>query len=400
MTRYASAARTDDVFTRARTKVSIEDYVKSHSSKLAKSGNELRGPCILCDKSGSTKFRVKGDRWNCFGCDLHGDVCDLVAEHRRVTPYDAARWLLGEDVPVSAPRERSAPAEREGPSVSELVAREILAEAKPFQNSLAERYLIGRGIAPGIVMLAAPNLRYHAAAKHHWDDGLRRWVCAPAMVAQVVVAGPDGEPIPTGGVHCTYLDRASGGKSALERTKLMWGPQYLGEKPGGAWLIGPGVPEVGSTHNLVVAEGIETSLSVATLGWRKGLTMRACAALALNRLQGGVVRDEDGCIEPWRPVGDPARPAFTWPTPAADPWAEVLVAVDRDMADQRAKVRTGRGKPIDQLLTAEVRARMCGRLAVAAWKSAGAPTARAIAPPPGLDFNDDLRRVLARECDA
>lgn len=286
------------------------------------------------------------------------------------------------------------------PSASELVAREIQAEAKPFQGTLAERYLLGRGIAPGVAMLAAENLRYHAAAKHHWDERGRCWVRAPAMVATVVVAGPDGEVIPTGGVHCTYLDRETATKASLEPAKRMWGPQTLDGRPGGAWLIGPTLADLTYGSDLVVAEGIETALSVATLGWRKGLVMRACATLALNRLQGGIHRDADGCIDPWRPTGDPERPAFTWPVPADDPWSQALVAVDRDMSDQRASVRTGRGKPIDQLLTAEVRARMCGRLAVAAWKAAGVPKARAIAPPPGLDFNDDLRRVLALETDA
>jgi len=73
----------------------------------------------------------------------------------------------------------------------------------------------------------------------------------------------------------------------------------------------------------------------------------------------------------------------------------VLIAVDRDMGDLRVKARTGRGKICSHLLTAEVRARLCGRLAVDAWKATGAPRARAIAPSPGRDFNDELRARLA-----
>jgi hypothetical protein len=389
VTKYASAARIDSVFARAKEKVSIEDYLKRESVKLVRSGKQMRGPCILCD-GGTSKFKVEGERFYCFGCERHGDVVQLVAEHRKCEPYDAARWLVGEDVPVSAPAARK-PAAPVGPSVSDKVAAEILADAKPFAGSLAERYLLGRGIHPEVVELAAANLRYHGSAKHHWDDAGGHWVRAPAMVAPVVTH--EG---PTGGVHVTYLDRASGGKAGFSRSKLMWGAQMRNGLPGGAWLIGP-LDCAGLGTDLVVGEGIETSLSVATMAWRKGLGIRAAAALSLNRLQGGLHRDADGCVDPWRPIGDPASPAFTWPSPPQDPWGEVLIAVDRDMSDIRVRARSGRGKAVDMRLTAEVRARVCGRLAVAAWKGAGAHHARAIVPPPCSDFNDELRRVLALE---
>lgn len=390
MTAYASGARIDGVFARAKARVTIEGYLKTQSVKLVVSGKEMRGPCILCD-GGTTKFKVKDDRFRCFGCEKYGDVVDLVAEHQRVTQVEAARWLLGEDVPVSGPAERK-PVAPAGPSNSDKVAAEILGEAKPFAGTLGERYLLGRGIDPDVVAAAAGNLRYHGAAKHHWDDAAGHWVRAPAMVAiPVTVAGP------TGGVHVTYLDRTTGAKAAFKRAKLMWGSQTLNGRPGGAWLIGP----TGSTAlgaDLVVAEGIETALSVATLAWRRGVVMRAAAALSLNRLQGLLKADPaDGCVDPWKPVGDPKSPAFAWPSPAEDPWSDVLIAVDRDMSEIKVMARSGRGKPVAMRLTGEIRARVCGRLAVANWKAAGAPRARAIAPPANTDFNDELRRVLALE---
>lgn len=385
----ASAARTDSVFDRAKKKVSIEDYLKGCSVKLVGGGKQLRGPCILCD-GGTTKFKVEDERFYCFGCEKYGDVVELVALHRRCEPYTAARWLLGEDVPVSAPAERK-PVAPSGPSTSDKVAAEILDDAKPFAGSLAERYLLGRGIDPQMVALAALNLRYHGSAKHHWDDALGHWVRAPAMVATVVTA--EG---PTGGAHVTYLDRATGGKAAFKHAKLMWGPQALNGKPGGAWLIGPELSDIRGTV-LIVAEGIETSLSIVTLAWRKGLRMRAAAALSLNRLQGGVALDADKAMDVFHPAPEPKRPPFAWPIPEADPWPEVMIAVDRDMSEVKVRARTGRGRITDFTLTAEARAKLCGRLAVKGWLAAGAPKARAIAPSPGHDFNDDLRRVLARE---
>jgi hypothetical protein len=386
MTLYASGARTDSVFAQARAKVGLEDFLERESVKLVRVGSQMRGPCVLCDGAGE-RFSVKEDKWRCYGCGQHGDVVDLCAALRKTTEYEAAQWLLGGDVTPSAPRAvKAKPAE--GHSSSDKTAAEMWATAKPFAGTLGEKYLLKRGIYPAVVALAAPQLRYHPFAKHHWDGDTRDWVRAPAMVAQVVTAAG-----PTGGVHVTYLDRATAGKALLDRKKLMWGPQRDADgRPGCAWLIGPD-----GDGDLVVAEGIETGLSVAALALRKGLPMRVLAALSLDRLQGGIKRDKEGCMDPVRPEPDPSSPAVTWPMGDVGGWPEVMVAVDRDSHEQRVKARTGRGKVCHFLLTGEVRAQMCGRLAVAAWKSAGAPKVRAIAPPPGSDFNDELRRVLALE---
>ncbi len=382
------------MFLRARAKVSIADYLERNNVKLTRSGRDQRGACVLCD-GGTSKFRIMegGEKFRCYGCDARGDVVDLVARHRRVEPFDAARWLLGEDVPISEPRARPDPTPR-GESASDRVPAEMLAEAQPFAGTLGARYLLGRGLAPGIVDAAADRLRYHARAKHHWDDRARAWVCAPAIVAPVVVAGPDGEVVPTGGVHATYLDRATAGKAQLSPAKRMWGPQSLDGRPGGAWLVGP---HSQAAAHLVVGEGIETSLSLATFLARRGIVADACAALSLNRLQGGWRRDADGCFDPARAVGDPDQPGFTWPPRPDNPWPTVWIAIDRDMSEVRARGRTGRGKPVDIRLGAEARARIAARLATGVWQAAGCADVRAVLPPPGLDFNDELRRVLARE---
>lgn len=392
MTAYASAARVDGLFDHARAAVPIEDLLTREGFKLICAGREARTSCPMCGAGQRSRsaFAVKGDKWRCYGgCDKAGDVVDLEQFFRGGSALDAAKRLVGGDIPSSLAarpaRERARSARGEG---QEKVAREIWAGAKPFADSLAKRYLMGRGISPAVLELAAANLRFHPFAKHHWDDRAGDWVKAPALVVQVVT--PAG---PTGGVHCTYLDRITARKAALDPAKRMWGPQLDADgRPGVAWLVGPA-----GDGDLVTGEGIETSLSVVTLGARAGLTYRACAALSLGRLQGGIARDDDGCFDPLDPQPDPGSPAATWPNPADDPWGEVLVAVDHDMGEIRVKARTGRGKPCHFRLTREMRARICGRLAVAAWKTAGAPTARAIAPSPGLDFNDELRRVLARE---
>lgn len=400
-TRYASAARTRDLFERARAQVAIEDLVARMGLKVTRAGREYRSACPICGSGAKSRnaFSIKDDRWRCYGaCDDHGDVVDLEQKLGGGTPMEAVTRLLGGDMP--AREARPAPAKADGPSSADRLALELWAAGKPFAGSLGERYLRSRGIAAEVIARAAPNLRFLHRAKHSWDSDAGAWNTAPAMLAQVVVWTADG-PAPTGGVHVTYLAPDGTGKSAtLSPVKRMWGPQNAPDgRPGGAWLIGPA-----GNGDLVVAEGIETALSVASLASMKGLEMRAVAALSLGRLMGGLAKDADGCVDVVQPAADPERPAFVWACgagwryaaggPHGEPWRKVWIAVDRDMAEVRVKARNGRGRIMDFILPAEARARICGRLAVAAWKAAGAREAQAIAPPPGSDFNDELRRRL------
>ena len=393
MAAHASGARTD-LFEEARKRASVEDVVRGLGLKLRRQGKAFRSSCPLCGAgqgSGSI-FEIKGEgehqRWRCFGCERRGDVVDLVAEVERLTVAEAARRLAGREYQPKPRAEAQAKAQPSGPSASDRIAREIWREAGPFAGTLGETYLRRRGIDPNVIARASEALRFHPNTPHSWDERSRTWVRAPAMVAQVVT-----EAGPTGGVHVTYLDRATAGKARLTPAKRMWGPQTDADgRPGGAWLIGP----IG-VGPLVESEGIETGLSVASLELMAGRVVRVLAALSLNRMQGGFLRDADGCVDPNDLKPDPERPALTWTAPEACPWPGVLIAVARDMGDIKVKARTGRGKVCDMVLGAEARARVCGRLAVAAWKATGAAQVRAIAPPPGSDFNDELRRRLARE---
>lgn len=392
MTAYASAARIEGLFDQARQLAPVGELVEREGLKLVRAGQEQRSACPMCGAGSKSlsAFAIKGPKWRCYGaCDTHGDVVDLEQALRGGTAVEAARRLVGREVPTGPARTRSAaPPAPAGPSSADRLAVELWRDSQPFANTLGERYLRKRGIAAEVVALAAPQLRYHPNAKHSWDPARGSWICAPAMIVRVVTASG-----PTGGVHVTYLDKATAAKVAWKAAKRMWGPQLDAEgRSGGAWLIGPA-----GEGALVVAEGIETGLSVATLSLRAGLAVRVCAALSLNRLQGGVLKDADGCIDPFKPQPDPKRPPFTWPTPDAGGWPEVLVAVDRDGKPVKLSAKTGRGRICGFTLDSEARAKLCGRLAVKAWLAAGAPKARAIAPSAGSDFNDDLRRLLARE---
>lgn len=380
------------IFDQVREKVSLADFAGRYV-KLARSGREMRGPCPVCKagvKSDSPPFAIKagGEKWRCYaGCDGGGDVVDLYRGIHGGDALDAARALLGGDYrPPAEPLRRAAPEAAEIDERKLKRASEMWEGAKTFAGSLGETYLLGRGIAPEVVAAAAPRLRFHPAARHSWDEDRGTWLRAPAMLAQAET--PAGA---TGGVHATFLLRDGSGRDKALGKKML-GPHMLDGLPGGAWLIGPE-----GEGSLAVCEGIETTLSLVTLQWRRtGRMMRACAALSLGRLQGGILKDEQGCIDAFDPQPNPAMPAFTWPNPPHAPWSEVLIGVDRDMspwkvARARGPVnrRTGERRIMPVTFEAEARARLCARLAVHWWRRAGS-NARAVAPRPGADFNNEL----------
>ncbi|WP_372922982.1 toprim domain-containing protein, partial [Roseovarius sp.] len=110
-------------------------------------------------------------------------------------------------------------------------------EARSIKGTLGERYLRGRGIScelPG-------TLRFHPQC-WHGPTGRR----LPAMVA--LVQGGDAFS-----VHRTYLAADSRGKAAVEPAKAMLGST----QHGAARLTEAQGP-------LVVAEGVETALSLAS----------------------------------------------------------------------------------------------------------------------------------------
>lgn len=390
---HASGARTpqsggDDLFDRARS----ADIEAVAGVKLHRAGRRMRGECPLCHASGAREGKpakraggafsvdVQAGVFKCWGCLKGGDVIRLEQLMGGGTAREAAERLAG--VTTAPPRARAEPAPRPAPgdlSPAERVARETWAQAWPgIAGTIVETYLRGRGIAAALIAGANGRLRYHPQAKWGWDATDKRWVCAPAMVAQVV--GPGG---PTGGVHVTYLRPDGSGKARLDPAKRMWGPQRDRDgRPGGVWLTAPDAP-----GPLLVGEGVESTLSAGQL---QGRPCRLVAALSLGALQGEWLTDAWGRIDPAALAGDPERPGFTWP--GQD---QVLVAVDRDMSPIEVKVRKLGGGTVRRRLSADERARICAGLALQAWRAAGTADVRAIAPGAGRDFNDELMGRLA-----
>ena len=109
-------------------------------------------------------------------------------------------------------------------------------EALPIEGTPAERYLRGRGITCNL----PDTLRYHPSC---WHAYAKRF---PALVARI-------EGADRFAVHRTYLRPDGTGKAAVDPNKAMLGP-----------VAGGAVRLAEAQGPLVVAEGIETGLSLAS----------------------------------------------------------------------------------------------------------------------------------------
>ena len=153
-------------------------------------------------------------------------------------------------------------------------ARAVWHEALPIQGTIAERYLRARGITCAL----PETLRFHPAC---WHPTAKKM---PAMVALVEGAG-----LPA--VHRTYLRADGSGKADVTPAKAMLG-QTRGCAVNFFKLFRP----------LVVAEGIETALSLASglLGhpaqiWA-ALSTSGVAGVSLPEVPGDLIVAADGDV--------------------------------------------------------------------------------------------------------
>jgi putative DNA primase/helicase len=191
-------------------------------------------------------------------------------------------------------------------------------------GTIAARYLASRGI---VLDRWPSSLRFHPCCPRPRNDAGDLVPPLPAMVALVehLERGPVA-------VHCTYL-QPSGSKANIEKPKAIFGPAF-----GGAVRFG--VPREGEW--LAVAEGIETTLSVAT----------SCAMSAWAALSAGGIRN------------------LLLPTAAT----HVIICADHDS--------NGTGE-------------RAAHNAAPRWLTEGRRVRIAISPASDTDFNDMLRKGAA-----
>lgn len=198
-------------------------------------GSYGAGPCPVCQperKRGQNALTLADGRNGRLVLDCKKSACAfldiLAAAGLRTGDYRAP------DPATLAQREREAKAEAEKRAVQ---AKRLWLEAQPIGGTAAETYLRGRGITCPL----PPTLRFHPQAWH--GATARRW---PALVA--LVEGGSGFA-----VHRTYLRPDGSGKADIDPAKAM-----LGATSGGAVRLAQ------AQGPLVVAEGIETALSLAS----------------------------------------------------------------------------------------------------------------------------------------
>jgi len=192
-------------------------------------------PCPICQperRKGQNGLTLSDGRNERLVLDCKKSACAfldiLAAAGLRSGDYRAP------DPATIAQRERDAKAEVEKRAAQ---AKRLWQEAQPIAGTLAEAYLRD---ARGISCDLPPTLRFHGACWH--GATAKRY---PAMVAAVEGAG-------LAAVHRTYLRPDGSGKADIAPAKAM-----LGATAGGTVRL------TGGPLRLVVAEGIESTLSLA-----------------------------------------------------------------------------------------------------------------------------------------
>ena len=199
-------------------------------------------------------------KWNDYSTGDHGDLLDIV-QHctRAATVTDAiahARAFLALPDTRHAPKSAGPPDSYDGTAV----ARRIWQRCRPIADTHAEAYLNARAIR----RCRFPALRFHPALTYRHEDRTERF---PALVA--AVTQPDGH---IHAIHRTYLDPSRPAKASVPHPRKTLGPvhrhavRFRNVTPG--------------HDTLVVAEGIETALSIAAAM----PTAAAAAALSASNL--------------------------------------------------------------------------------------------------------------------
>lgn len=335
-------------------------------AKLKRSGAEWYGPCPVC--GGKDRFAVNIQKriFICRG-EAGGDVIGLVQHLDRCDFLAACQTLAGRPPPhgqgraMTAAEEVAADArrlEREKASAREAekeqrrrkrrvaTAAEIWAECRPVAGTIAEAYLIGRGIPvppegwPDVIGFHG-NVEWEIGATSD-ETGRVPGPRHPALVARI--QDMDGETV---AIQQIFLS-PTGKKAPLDPNKVTLGP-FLG----GAVRLG------GLSASVDACEGIETGLAVREIiGYRRPVW----CCMGTSGLAG---------VEP--PLG--TRIHMIWP-------------------DGDYPRRSGDGDLADDSTPPGIRA---ARQLLERLMAAGIPAAIAPEPAPGNDYLDVLNGMRGIE---
>ena len=276
---------------------------------------------------------AKAGIWSDFADGSKGDPLDLIQACLSLDKGGAVLWAkdwLGIGDGTRAPLQPPSPSPRsEAPpqdNPNGALALAIWNKSQPAAGTPVEAYLRFRGI--GIPV--PPTLRYHPGVRYK-----RSGLLLPCMVA--AVQAPDRSIT---AIHRTFIRDDGQGKAPVDKPKKL-----LGCVNGGCVRLAYAGPK------MVIAEGIETSLSVL-----EATGLPVWAALSASYFIG---------------LALPALPLA----------AEIVIAADND------KIKDGKRAGIE-----------AAENAAAFWSSQGRKVSIALPPIPGTDFNKLARDGLsARE---
>ena len=292
--------------------------LKIYGLRRAPNQREFVGACPCCGTAGHKPKSGPPDRFNinrstgayfCRKCDIRGgDVIALVRDVKQISFPEALSFLCGERPKDETEAEKRAREKRQREVELKLEreeekrqreaaryrkrairdARRIWAATQPAEGTLVRDYLAARGITRELMPVIPRALRFipsHGYLKKIDGETAVRHR-GPAMIAGVL--SPRGE---IAAVHQTWIDP----NPPHGKAKIVVGEETLpakmvrGSKKGGAIRLSG--DQIGAFHTLVVAEGIETTLSAQVATGADGVAFWAGVDLGnmagrMERVQG------------------------------------------------------------------------------------------------------------------
>jgi putative DNA primase/helicase len=229
--------------------IPIDRVIDGRGIKL-KGRTDRSGPCPRCGGDDRFAINVKKQVWNCRGCNMGGDVIELVRFLDGVGFCEAVEQLTGERLSNGSDKSQIDAAWQPSATGYERQqldkARYFFRSSKPSMGTPVEKYMLARGIAsplPSTVRFLPP-LR----SEHH-----------PAML---VPYGLPHEPEPgvleiaeneITAIQLTLLKPDGSGKADIKPNKIT-----IASTAGLPMVLAP----VNDVMGLAIAEGCEDALSV------------------------------------------------------------------------------------------------------------------------------------------
>jgi len=135
-----------EVIDHIKRTINLVDYIQSRGVKLTKTGKEYRGLCPFHDdKSPSLHVSPVMNLWQCFACDIGGDVISFVERMDKVSFPEAVKRLVPELIIDDRKSEKEN--RKSGLSRPELLQQVFEFYHKTFQqDQRVAKYLKARGI--------------------------------------------------------------------------------------------------------------------------------------------------------------------------------------------------------------------------------------------------------------